>query len=170
MILYVPMDIVRVADKEYRIKGKKGSVISKLGMSVEIQSAGNKTPFVIVEPGEYEVEGISVFAYRVEESLGTLIQVEDVKIFCVAGVMSDSLIDDLDTIDVVMLDVDKIEKKAGAAMLGKIEPSYVIPCGEEGMMAQFVKEFEHTARQTDKLSLSKATMSGDVTDVVILTD
>ncbi len=170
MVLYVPMDVVKVGDHQYRIKGKKGSVLTRLGESVEIMGSGSKSPFVITEPGEYEVEGISVFCYRVEEGLGVMIQAEELKCLSLAGIASDALIDDLDIIDVVIVDVDRLESKAAVTMLGKIEPSYVIPSGTAERVGQFVKEFEHTSRETNKLSLSKATMNSDVTDVVILTE
>ena len=164
------MDIARIAENKYRIKVKRGVAVVNVGVDVEIQGTVNKTPFVITQPGEYEVEGISVFAYQTGETLTSVIHVEDLKVLAAASELSDSLIDDLDTIDVVIVNTDKMNSKASVSMIGKIEPSCVVPAGDTTNVAVFVKDFEHASRETNKLSLSKATLNSDITDVVVLTD
>lgn len=164
------MDIARIAENKYRIKVKRGVAVVNLGVDVEIQGSVSKTPFVITQPGEYEVEGISVFAYQTGETLASVIHVEDLKVLAAASELSDSLIDDLDTIDVVIVNTDKMNSKASVSMIGKIEPSCVVPAGDPTNVAVFVKDFEHASRETNKLSLSKATLNSDITDVVVLTD
>ncbi len=164
------MDIARIAENKYRIKVKRGFAVVNVGVDVEIQGLADKTPFVITQPGEYEVEGISVFAYKTEDTLASVIHVEDLKVLATSSELSDSLIDDLDTIDVVIVNTDKMSSKASVAMIGKIEPSCVVPAGDTTNVAVFVKDFEHAARETNKLSLSKATLNSDITDVVVLTD
>lgn len=164
------MDIARIAENKYRIKVKRGVAVVNVGVDVEIQGTVSKTPFVITQPGEYEVEGISVFAYQTGETLASVIHVEDLKVLALASELSDSLIDDLDTIDVVIVNTDKMNSKASVAMIGKIEPSCVVPAGDATNITVFVKDFEHASRETNKLSLSKATLNSDITDVVVLTD
>lgn len=141
-----------------------------VGESVEIQSSNSKSPFVITLPGEYEVEGISVFTYLVEETLASVIHVEDLKVLTTSGILSDSLIEDQGTIDVVIVDTNKGKSKEGVVMMGKIEPSCVVPSGDADNVTQFIKDFEHTAREANKLSISRATLNSDITDVVVLTD
>lgn len=162
------MDITAAGLNSYKIKGKKGVVSVEVGSGVEIVGAANKTVFPITSPGEYEVEGISVFAYPAGESLATLIQVEEVRVLVVAEALADNVIEDMDSVDVVILGTGGVGSKVLVELVGKIEPSYVIPAGEEATVAAFVKDFEHTSRTSEKLSLSKATMASDVTEVVIL--
>lgn len=164
------MDIAKVAVNKYRVKVKRGSVMVNVGESVEIQNNSSKSSFVIAQPGEYEVEGISVFAYQVGETLASVIHVEDLKVLATSGVLSDTLIEDQGTIDVVIVNTNSIQNKENVAMVGKIEPSFVLPSGEAANVATFIKDFEHTAREANKLSITRATLNSDITDVVILTD
>lgn len=164
------MDIAKVSENKYRIKVKRGSVVINVGESVEIQSSNSKSPFVITQPGEYEVEGISVFAYQTAESLASVIHVEDLKVLSTSQVLSDAMIEDQGNIDVVIADTNTGKPKESVAMIGKIEPSCVIPSGDSANIATFIKDFEHTAREANKLSISRATLNSDITDVVVLTD
>lgn len=162
------MDITRINETTYKVKGKKGVVTVVIGRSVEIMGAVSKSPFPITQPGEYEVEGISVFAYQAGKTLATLIQVEEVKVLAIEEPLSDALIEEMDTVDVVLLGTGAVPSKELVALVGRIEPSCVVPAGDEASIAAFVKDFEHTSRTSDKLSLSKATMATDITDVVVL--
>ena len=164
------MDIAKVAENKYRIKVKRGSVVVNVGESVEIQSSASKSPFVITQPGEYEVEGISVFAYQTEATLASVIHVEDLKVLATSGILSDSLIEDQGTIDAVIVNTNSLQSKENVTMIGKIEPSFVLPSGDSANVATFIKDFEHTAREANKLSITRATLNSDITDVVILTD
>ncbi|GAB4026997.1 MAG: hypothetical protein Fur0011_4000 [Candidatus Microgenomates bacterium] len=164
------MDIVKIADNKYKIKIKCGSVAVNVGKSVEILSSISKAPFVITQPGEYEVEGISVFAYQTGDTLASVIHVEDLKVLVTSGVLSDSLIEDQGTIDVIIVNTNSVQSKQNVAMIGKIEPSFVLPSGDRPNIETFIKDFEHTSRETNKLSFTKATLNPDITDVVILTD
>lgn len=162
------MDITRSGEKSYKIKGKRGAVTALVGKSIEIVGGVSKTPFLITQPGEYEVEGISVFAYQADQTLAALVQVEDVKVLVIEESVSDALIEEMDVVDVVLLGTDVVASKELVTLVGKIEPSYVVPAGDEASVAAFVKDFEHTSRISDKLTLSKATMATDITDVVVL--
>lgn len=164
------MDIAKVAANKYRIKVRGGSVVVNVGESVEIQGSTSKAPFVVTQPGEYEVEGISAFAYQTGDTLASVIHVEDLKVLAVSGILSDSLIEDQGTIDVVIVNTSNLQSKDSVIMIGKIEPSFVIPSGDATSIATFIKDFEHNARETNKLSITRATLNPDITDVVILTD
>lgn len=162
------MDITAISTNTYKLKGKKGVVTAEVGKGVEIVGSGSKAVFPITGPGEYEVEGISVFAYPAGESLACLIQVEEVRVLVLGGVIAENVIEEMDTVDVVILGTENMASKTLVELVGKIEPSYIIPAGEAGAVAAFVKDFEHTSRESEKLSLSKATMAAEVTEVVIL--
>jgi len=164
------MDIAKVAENKYRIKVKRGSVVVKVGETVELQGSTSKSPFVITQPGEYEVEGISVFVYQTGDMLASVIHVEDLKVLATSGILSDALIEDQGTIDAVIVNTDSTQSKENVAMIGKIEPSIVLPSGDATNVSTFIKDFEHTAREANKLSISRATLNSDITDVVVLTD
>ena len=164
------MDITCVGENQYKLKSKKGSLEVTLGEKVEIVSGGNtNSPFVIRQPGEYEVDGMSVFAYAATGGIAALVQVDDIKIFCLANIIDDSVIEEQETVDVVLLSCDNVGSKDLVEMIGKIEPSYVVPAGSKEFITKFVSTFEHTAREMPKLSLTKATINAEITDVVILT-
>lgn len=162
------MDITLVKNNQYKIRGKKGYANVVVGESVEIVASNSKDSFVINQPGEYEVEGISVFAYPANDRLATLVEVEDVKVLVVDELIKENVIEDMDTVDVIVLGVGVVGSKELIEMVGKIEPSYVVPEGETARVEAFVKDFEHNSRTESKLSISKSTMAADVTDVVIL--
>lgn len=162
------MDITCIKNDQYKLKGKKGFVELTLGSSIKLVSTANDNTLMIEQPGEYEVEGISVFAYNTQDSLSCMVQIEDVKILCSDVSIGQSLIDELGVVDVVLVGVGGGSNKEKLEMIGKIEPSYVIPSGDASSVANFVKEFEHTSRNESKLAISKTTLSSDVTEVVVL--
>lgn len=162
------MDIVKVKDGEYRIKSRRGSVTVVVGTEASIVGSVSKTPFVISAPGEYEVEGISVFAYAQGEGIATVLHLEDLTVLVTAGVIAESLIEDLDVVDVLILGLGQNSSRDLVTMVGNIEPTYIVPQGEADKVAAFIKDFEHASRETDKLVVNKATLSSDVTEVVVL--
>lgn len=162
------MEIAVAGKNGFKLKAKRGTINYESGGSVTLTGASAKVPFVITEPGEYEVEGVSVFGYASESAVTYVFQMDDVRIMTIAAKVEDKLIDELDIIDVAIVDTDNVGAKELVAMLGKIEPSYVIPHGEATRVAAFVKEFEHSSRESDKLVVNKATIPEDLTEVVVL--
>lgn len=164
------MDIIKAGKDSYTVKTKRGSLKAVLGERVEIVGAGRKDGFEITQPGEYEVEGISVFTYNSAERLAAVIQAEGVTVLCADRVLADSIIEEMDTVEVAIVAVTSETSKAMVEMIGKIEPSYVIPAGEEGEIQIFLKDFERTAREAPKLSLAKTAVTMDTTEVVVLSN
>lgn len=161
------MEIAYLGKNNFKLKAKKGIATYESGAKVVLTGSSAKAPFTITQPGEYEVEGISVFGYQTEEVPTYVIQLDEVRVMTIEGRIEDKLIDELDVIDVAIVSVETNPKEL-VAMLGKIEPSYVVPYGESSAIAAFIKEFEHGSKEMDKLSLTKATISDELTEVVVL--
>jgi hypothetical protein len=164
------MDVVRIDKKQYKLKTKRGVVAVSVGESIEISGSVSKSNFVITQPGEYEVEGISVFAYATPNGIAGVVQADEVKILVTAGVLPDTVIEDQGNVDAVIVDTSAIESKQSVAMIGNIDTYYVIPCGEKEDIALFIKDFEHSAREVPKLTISRGSINTDITEVVILNE
>jgi len=150
---------------------------------------------VIDEPGEYEVEGISVFGYQTyhDDSQGSkrgdntiyVIQAEDLRVLHLGDlghILADKLIDELDGIDVLMIPVGgvyTIDAAQATELVGKIDPTYVLPMhyrtsehddkayGEMGTVEEFVKVIGQSTRQVESLNFSRGTLPTDSTEVVL---
>lgn len=158
-------------------------------------TARRKSPFVIEEPGEYEVEGISVFGYGTfhdsvegaERGGNTIyvVQAEDLRILHLGDLghmLSDSLIDELNGVDVLMIPVGgeyTIDASQAAELVGKIDPTYVIPMhyktpqhepeafGKLTTREKFVEVMGLPTKETTTLSLSRGGLPAETTEVVM---
>lgn len=162
------MDITAISRTSFRVKAKKGMVVSEGGTRIVMTGNTSKAPFEISQPGEYEVEGMSVFGYATENDVAYVMQVEDVRILTLGSKLSEAIVQELDVVDVILLNTDSLNSKDAVEMIGKIEPSTVIPYGDSLNVAAFVKDFEHGSKESDKLSIAKATLNTELTEVVVL--
>lgn len=161
------MDITYLGDTSFKIKAKTGVVLANAkDLTISHKSGGDD--FVINSPGEYEVEGISVFGYKSEETNIYVIQFEDIRVLYLGNLakpMSEKTITDLENIDVVIAPVDTIAIKDVGEMISKLEPYYVLPFGE--MKEKFVASYEHGSRSVKNLNLSKVSLPADLTEVIV---
>ena len=162
------MEIAKASGSNIKIKTKRGSVSVGNDRAITLMGSGEKSPFVVNEPGEYEVEGMSVFGYFDNDEIVFVVQVDEVRVLLTESMLSDKLIEEIDVIDVVILGLDKIRSKEAGELVEKIEPSYVIPYGEKTKVEAFVKDFEHGSKQVEKLVLNKATITDEITEVIVL--
>ncbi len=162
------MDITAVGLNKVAIKAKRGLVRAEIGESVEITSSGRESAFVVTQPGEYEVEGISVFVFATELGHAALIQTEDIKVLIAKDSLKENYVEEMDIVDVVVVGLSEGSNKNIIEMLGKIEPSYVLPIGEKAAVEKFLKDFERSGREAAKLSLNKSSITADATEVVLL--
>jgi len=160
------MDISYLGKDKFKIKTKTGSVMAEVvGLAISHKSGGDD--FVIKMPGEYEVEGISVFGYKSDSSNIYIVQYEDLRILYLGGIeknLTEKMVTDLESVDVAILPMDTIPTKELVELVSKLEPYYVLPYGE--MVDKFVAAYEHGSRSVKNLSLSKATLSADLTEVI----
>lgn len=158
-------------------------------------TARRPQPFVIQEPGEYEVEGISVFGYPTyhdakegaERGANTIyvVQAEGLRVLHLGDLghpLSEKLVDELDTVDVLMVPVGgfyTIDAKQAGDVAAQIEPTYVLPMhyrtdrhdektfGEVGGVETFVAAYGHGSRTVKTLSITAQSLPADSTEVIL---
>ena len=161
------MEISYLGKENFKIKTKTGSVVANpTTLTISHKSGGED--FVITSPGEYEVEGISVFGYKSEEANVYVVQNEDLRICYLGNLakpLTEKVVSDLENIDVVIVNCDHIETKTIVETVAKLEPYFVLPYGE--MRDKFISAYEHGSRSVKSLNLSKLTLSEDLTEVIV---
>ena len=161
------MDISYLGKESYKIKAKTGTVTANpMGLTIAHKNGGED--FVITNPGEYEVEGISVFGSRTEDSTAYVVQFDDIRVLYLGNLskpLSEKNITDLENIDVVIVSVDAMPIKDVVEVVSKLEPYYVLPYGE--MVDKFVASYEHGSRSVKNLPLSKQSLPDDLTEVIV---
>jgi L-ascorbate metabolism protein UlaG (beta-lactamase superfamily) len=123
-------------------------------------------PFVIDAPGEYEINGVSVFGFAVNVSNIYLIEIEGVRVAYLADLthLDEKTLEDLDGVDVLLV---KPQKEV-IELINKIEPSIVVPMAEdETKLEEFLKEYGSEGERMEKLVVSKGGL-GEETRIVIL--
>lgn len=179
------MDISYLGQTAFKVKTKTGMVLLDpiSGGSCDIVTASfgkanlkgvtgttrREKPFVIEAPGEYEIEGISVFGFQ-ETAENTLfvLQAEDLRIVHLGQIgseLSEKMINDLDGIDAVMVPVSKPE--LAIKLVEKIDPYYVIPMGEKAEIDKFVTVYGRAPRTVKSLAISKLSLPQDATEVIV---
>ncbi len=162
------MDISYLGKNNFKIKTKNGVVTTDEASVSIAHKTGGEPDFLVSAPGEYEVEGISVFGYAADETTVYVIQVEDVRVLHLGEMtkpLSEKLVSELENIDVVILNVDSLAVKEAGEVVSKLEPYYVLPYGEG--VAQFVTSYEHGSRSVKSLSLTKLSLPEDLTEVIV---
>ena len=213
------MDITYLGHSSFKIKTKTAVVVTDpfptemLGFKFPKTEAGIVTishqhkdhnylgliegdPFVISEPGEYEVKGVSVFGYPSfhdqhsgkERGANTIfvIETEGLRI-CHLGDLGSAvpqkILEEISDIDVLMVPVGggvTINPKEAVDLISQIEPFIVLPMhyraedideknfGDLATLETFLKEMgAENAEKMDKLSLSKDKLPEE-TKVVLL--
>lgn len=218
------MDISYLGHASFRIKSKTGTVVtdpfdSTVGFSFPSTSADivtvshfhsdhNNTkaisgttrrvnPFVIDEPGEYEIEGVSVFGYKTfhddksgaerGENIVYVIQSEGIRVVHLGDLghkLSEKMVETLDGVDVLMIPVGGVytmDAKLALETIETISPSIAIPMhyrtsshkaetfGEMTEIGEFVSLYGADVREVDgdKLTVNRISLSEDTTEVVV---
>lgn len=165
--IIVSMDISYLGKNGYKIKAKAGSVVFN-GTNLVISHKSGGDDFVVEYPGEYEVEGISVFGYGSKEEMYFIVQNEDIRIAVLghlANPISEKNLAEMENIDVVIMGVDAMAMKDLTEVVSKLEPYFVLPYGEQ--VQKFVASYEHGSKTVKNLPLSKLSMPEDVTEVIV---
>lgn len=168
------MEITQLTEKSFRLKTKIASVV--LDTTVTVAAKG--TPFVITEPGEYEVEGISIFGFGSQSgSAFYLIHAEGMRVVYVtssAASLPEGQIDDLGRVDVMVVPVagaaqeNTLDVKTVIKMIETVEPTYIVPYDAGLDVASFIAAYEHGSKEADSLTISAASLPSDTTEVVVL--
>lgn len=161
------MDISYLGKDSFKIKAKTGTITASSSQLTIAHKNGGED-FVITQPGEYEVEGISVFGYKAETNNLYVVQFDDVRVAYLGNIdksLSEKSVSELENIDVVILSVDNMATKDSVELVSKLEPYYVLPYGE--LTAKFIASYEHASRTVKSLNLSKVSLNEDLTEVIV---
>lgn len=218
------MDISYLGHSCFRIKSKTGTVVmdpfdSSVGLSLPSPSADivtvshghldhnntkivsgtarRKDPFVISEPGEYEIEGVSVFGYSTYhddkkgeergENIVFVVQAEGIRVVHLGDLghnLSEKMIEMLDGVDILLVPVGgvyTIDAKIALDIIENVGPYVVIPMhyrtkdhdakvfGDVAPLEEFVSLYGGEVREIedDKYSVSRISLSEDATEVVV---
>lgn len=156
---------------------------------VDLVSHGDKKPFAITGPGEYEIKGIFIKGlpsetnYDKEKRINTIymVSLENMNI-CFLGALGNKdlkaeTIEALDGIDILFIPIggDGVLEASDAYKLAvKLEPKLIIPMGYEGMgdkdaLKKFLKEDGSGAiKPVDKLTIKKKDLEGKEGEIVVL--
>jgi len=151
-------------------------------------SYGDREPFVISGPGEYEVKGITIKAlssvshYGGDERINSIcmINMENMNI-CFLGALDskelkNEIEEQIDDVDILFVPVgaDGVLAPADAYKLAvKLEPRLIIPMHyhleNKKMLTIFLKEAgEQKTEELEKLTLKKKDLDGKEGDVIVL--
>jgi L-ascorbate metabolism protein UlaG (beta-lactamase superfamily) len=151
---------------------------------VDQMSYGDREPFVISGPGEYEVRGVAVRGFGSEshyegEHLNTIYSVllENMNV-CFLGALGSSTLppaakQELDDIDILFLPVggDGVLEKAEAYKLAvSLEPKAIIPMHyDPTSLKGFLKEAgSEGVKPVDRLTVKKKDLNGKEGEIIVL--
>lgn len=147
--------------------GKNFSIKTKT-LTAKIGEKNQLGDLEIIDPGEYEVGGVQI------ETTDGIIEVYAEGI-CIghikkAKLLTDTDLEKLSGIDILLIGVgggDFSETKTALQVIGQIEPSLIIPMYSQNL-EEFTKEEGVASEGRDELKISKAELSTDQRQVVVL--
>jgi L-ascorbate metabolism protein UlaG (beta-lactamase superfamily) len=164
------MDITRVKEGIFKIKGKTGFAITDPeGFTLESIDGASKKVFT--GAGEYEVAGISVIGTKTDEGVVFTYEVESLRICHLGNItkkLSDSKVSDIGDIDILFVPVTSTSQSI--EMIQQIESYYIIPFGYKNQeeLDKFLKESGLVVEQLSKFSIKKDELIEDSTAQVIV--
>ena len=151
---------------------------------IEQVGFGERAPFVITGPGEYEVKGVAVrgFAsestYGGEKSINTMysILLEGMNLAFLGALGTDQLskeaIEGLDDIDILFVPIGGegvLDYSQAYALAVQLEPKVVIPMHyTEEQLKRFLKEAGEDVKPIDKLTVKRKDLEGKEDEIVVL--
>ncbi len=153
-------------------------------------SYGDKEPFVISGPGEYESNGLFIKGVAgeskydlpkgVEKCINTIYSttVDGINLLYLgaqSGPMPAGLSDIVDQVDMLFIPIGgngTYDPKEAAKIVLNLEPKIVVPMGytsaKDANLAAFLKETGSKGETVDKLTIKKKDLEGKDQDVVVL--
>lgn len=148
---------------------------------------GEKKPFIVSGPGEYEVKGVFIKGFKSnsqyggKDKLNTIytLGLDNMNI-CFLGAVSEDLdaetneaIDEVDVLFVPVGGEGVLSPAAAYKMAVKLEPKLIIPMhfgaiGSKDALKTFLKEAGETTKSVDKLTIKKKDLEGKSGEVVVL--
>lgn len=151
-------------------------------------SFGDREPFVISGPGEYEVKEVfikgipSVTNYGGKEGINTIytLNLDNINL-CFLGALStqnleDKVIEAIDIVDVLFVPIGGegvLEATESYKLAVNLEPKVIIPMhfglvGKKDALKIFLKEGGEKAEEVDKLTIKKKDIEGKEAEIIVL--
>lgn len=146
-------------------------------------SFGDRVPFVVSGPGEYEVNGIfakgfaSQGGYDGEEFLNTIysLSMDNLQVVNLGILKDEKLTDEaleaIEEVDILVIGLtpDTLSPESVYKLAVSLEPKLILPIGDEALVKQFVKEAGGEKPEVvDKLTLKKKDLEGKQNNIVLL--
>src|SRR6185312_3563610 len=155
---------------------------------VENASFGDREPFVISGPGEYEVKGVAVRGFASEsqygggKSINTIYSVAlDGLNLCFLGALGSSTLpsaaaQELDDIDILFLpigDEGVLDYEKAYAVAVQLEPKAIVPMhygeiGSKDALKSFLKEAGEDVKPIEKLTVKKKDLDAKEGEIIVL--
>ena len=152
----------------------------------ETVTFGNKEPFIINGPGEYEIDGIFVYGWPsagADGQVNTIFttEIEGIRLCHLGALASPTLnpqtIEDIGSVDILFVAIaggPVLSPKDAAKLATSLEPKIIIPVmfenGEgETALKTFAKEIGgNTENRVDKLTIKKKDVESKEDEVIII--
>lgn len=164
------MEVSYLGQDKYNLKTKTGSVQLTPGQLTLVHKKEG-ADFVVNGPGEYEIEGMSVFGFQIGKRVVYVVQADEIRVLYLGELdpgLGEQIAEKIENVDVVVVNCREQEGmgvQEAVKLIAKLEPYYVIPGGNE--REEFVKHYEHGSRLVKTLPLSRLAMPEDVTEVIV---
>lgn len=152
------MEITYNKDSSFKIKTKLTTLMIDFSSKISFSD----TDKVITGAGEYEIKGVSVLGFQIENKSAFVIEADKLRIGYIVGMEKDltsNLIDDFGSIDILITDKHSI--------ISDIEPYFVIPFRADDS-EMFSKETGYQMESLPKLSVKKDEIIEDQNTKIIL--
>ncbi len=175
--------------KDSKLKGAKfGADVAFVSVQHEDMNGveelvfGNRAPFIVSGPGEYEVKGIfakgflSKTSYKGEEKFNTIyaISMDGMNVVHLGAFSEEKIPDEaleaIDEVDILIMHLDKetLSPAKASKIAVFLEPKLIIPLGDDSLQKQFAKEVGAKPEEMEKLTLKKKDLDGKSNAVVFL--
>ncbi len=146
---------------------------------VENASFGEREPFVISGPGEYEVKGVAVrgfgseTSYGGQKSINTIYSVSlDGMNLCFLGALPTSAKQELDDIDILFVPIgDKgvLDYEKAHELAVQLEPKAIVPMQyDAAALKSFLKEAGEDVKPVEKLTVKRKDLEGKEGEIIVL--
>jgi len=144
-------------------------------------------PFLVSDPGEYDVKGVTITGIPLKEERGYvtafLVECEDIKILNLGHIkdfsMKEEELEGLGEIDVLIIPVggeDVMDASSASKLVNHIEPKLVIPSHykipgltvDAQPVDKFIKEMGGKSETVEKLTIKRKDLNPEETKVFIL--
>jgi hypothetical protein len=145
-------------------------------------SFGERVPFVISGPGEYETEGLFVKGfvshsnYGGEKLFNTVytLKMDNIELVHLGAIsdekLSDEALESIEEVDILVapLSEETLSPQAMYKLVVSLEPKMIIPVGDESLVKQFLKEAGVKADAVEKLTIKKKDLEGLRNQITLL--